>query len=43
MLFKKSVLNIHWKTPVLEPLFNKATDMLAFNFIKQRLQLRCEY
>ena len=32
--------NIHWKTPVLEPLFNKIAGLKTSNFIKKRLQHR---
>ena len=42
---KKTVLkksgNIHWKTPVLESLFNKAAGLQSCNFIKKRLQQMC--
>ena len=31
----------HWKTSVLESVFNKATGLKACNFIKKRLQHRC--
>ena len=31
----------HGKAPVLESLFNKVADLLAYNFIKKRLQHRC--
>ena len=33
--------NIHRKTPVLEPLFNKVADLKACNCINKRLQHRC--
>ena len=38
-LLKNFVCNIHRKTPVLEPLFNKV-DLQACNFIKKRFQHR---
>ena len=31
----------HWKTSVLESLFNKPSGLKACNFIKKRLQYRC--
>ena len=39
MFFK--ILQNSQKTPVLEPLFNKAAYLKACNFIKKRLQHRC--
>ena len=33
--------NLHRKTLVLEPFFNKVADLHASNFIKKRLQYRC--
>ena len=33
----------HRKTPVLESLFNKSTDLQVYNFIKNSLQHRCFY
>ena len=45
MFLKVSVLknfcNIHRKTLLLEPLFNKVASLQACNFIKKRLQHRC--
>ena len=35
------IRNIHRKTPVLEPLFNKVSGLKACNFIKKRVQHRC--
>ena len=32
---------IHWKTPVLESLFNKVAGLKAYNLIKKRLRHRC--
>ena len=37
----KNFLNIHRKTPVLEPLSNKFAGLQACNLIEKRLQHRC--
>ena len=37
----KNFCNIHKKTPVLDLLFNKVTELEACNCIKKRLQHRC--
>ena len=37
----KNFLNIHRKTPVLEPLSNKFAGLQACNLIEKRLQDRC--
>ena len=42
MFFKIGVFeNVHWKTPVLESLFNKFAVLKDCKFIKKRLQHRC--
>ena len=41
---KRSVLKfskIHWKTPVLESLFNKVADIRPATVLKKRLQHKC--
>ena len=37
----KNFFNIHRKTTVFEPLFNKVADLQPCNFIKKRLLHRC--
>ena len=37
----KNFANFHWKTPVLESVFNKVAVLRASNFIKKRLTYRC--
>ena len=41
----KKIHNIHRKTPVFEPLFNKVSGLKACKFIKKRVQhmFSCEY
>ena len=33
--------NIHKKTPVMKPIFNKVAELKDCNFIKKRLQRKC--
>ena len=45
VFYKKSCFaqfrKFHWKTTVIESLFNKVADLQACNFTKKRLQHRC--
>ena len=39
--YSEKFYNIHKKTFMLQPLFNKVACLEAYNFIKKRLQHRC--